>query len=53
MKRFLRIFGRLLILMVFIGAAWLLYDRLKHYTFRQVWDAVTAISIWHSWRPRC
>ena len=46
MKRFLHIFGRLLIVMVFLGAAWLLYDRLKHYTFAQVWNAVAAISVW-------
>ena len=47
MKRFLHIFGRLLIAMVFLAAAWLLYDRLKHYTFRQISDAVAAIPLWH------
>jgi uncharacterized membrane protein YbhN (UPF0104 family) len=47
MKRFLHIFGRVLIALVFLGGAWLLYDRLKHYTFRQICDAVAAISLWH------
>jgi uncharacterized membrane protein YbhN (UPF0104 family) len=47
MRRFLHIFGRLLIVMVFLGAAWLLYNRLKHYTFREISDAVAAIPLWH------
>lgn len=47
MKRILHIFGRLLIAMVFLGAAWLLYDRLRHYTLRQILDAMADISAWH------
>jgi phosphatidylglycerol lysyltransferase len=47
MKRILHLFGRLLVLLIFLGAAWLLYDRLKNYTFREIWDAVTGISVWH------
>ncbi len=43
MKRFLHIFGRLLILAVFLGAAWLLYDRLKEYTVQQIADAIAKI----------
>ena len=46
MKRILHIFGRLLILLVFLGAAWLLYDRLKHYSLRQIVDALGKISAW-------
>jgi phosphatidylglycerol lysyltransferase len=47
MKRILHIFGRLLILAVFLGAAWLLYERLKQYTLQQVRDALGDISVWH------
>jgi phosphatidylglycerol lysyltransferase len=47
MKRILHIFGRLLILLVFLGAAWLLYDRLKQYSLRQILDALANISAWH------
>jgi phosphatidylglycerol lysyltransferase len=47
MKRFLHFFGRLLILTVFLAAAWLLYDRLKQYTLRQIVDALADISWWH------
>jgi phosphatidylglycerol lysyltransferase len=47
MKRFLHFFGRLLILTVFLAAAWLLYDRLKQYTLRQISDALADISWWH------
>lgn len=47
MKRLLPLFGRLLILMVFLGAAWLLYDRLKEYSYAQIRDAVAAIPRWH------
>jgi uncharacterized membrane protein YbhN (UPF0104 family) len=47
MKRFLHVFGRILILSVFLAAAWLLYNRLKQYTFCEVSDAVAAIPTWH------
>ena len=47
MKRILHIFGRLLILLVFLGAAWLLYDRLKQYSLRQILDALADIPAWH------
>jgi phosphatidylglycerol lysyltransferase len=47
MKRFLHIFGRLLIGAVFLGAAWLLYDRLKEHTWQEVSDALLSISPWH------
>jgi phosphatidylglycerol lysyltransferase len=46
MKRVLNHFGRLLILLVFLGAAWLLYDRLKEYTFQDIRDAIARISAW-------
>jgi phosphatidylglycerol lysyltransferase len=44
MKKFLRIFGRLLILFVFLLAAYLLYERLKKFTFREICDALLGIS---------
>jgi len=47
MKRFLNIFGRLLVLAIFLGAAWLLYARLKQYTCQQILDAVSGIAWWH------
>jgi phosphatidylglycerol lysyltransferase len=47
MKRLLNIFGRLLVLAIFLGAAWLLYERLKQFTFQQVCDAVSGIAWWH------
>jgi phosphatidylglycerol lysyltransferase len=43
MNRFLHLFGRLLILFVFLGAAWLLYDRLKEYSYEQIRDALAEI----------
>jgi uncharacterized membrane protein YbhN (UPF0104 family) len=43
MKRFLHIFGRVLILAVFLGAAWMLYDRLKGYTLQEILDAISNI----------
>jgi uncharacterized membrane protein YbhN (UPF0104 family) len=46
MKRFLQIFGHLLVLAIFLGAAWLLYGRLKQYTFQQLCDAIVHISWW-------
>jgi len=46
MKRFLSIFGRLLVVLVFLAGSWLLYHRLKEYTVQQVWDAVTGIPFW-------
>ncbi len=47
MKRVLHIFGRVLILLVFLGAAWLLYARLKQYTPAQIGHALVSISPWH------
>jgi uncharacterized membrane protein YbhN (UPF0104 family) len=45
MKRFWRIFGRLLILAIFLLAAWLLYERLKKFTFREIYDALMGIPL--------
>jgi phosphatidylglycerol lysyltransferase len=45
MKKFFNIFGRLLILLVFLGAAWLLYERLKIYTCREIYDALVGIPL--------
>jgi phosphatidylglycerol lysyltransferase len=47
MKRFLHLFGRLLVLAIFIGAAWLLYERLKHFTLQEIGDALARIPSWH------
>lgn len=47
MRRFFHAFGRLLILLVFLGAAWLLYDRLKTYTLQEILDALSDIPWWH------
>ncbi len=47
MKRALHILGRVLILLIFLAAAWLLYERLRNYTWQQVRDALAAISPWH------
>lgn len=46
MKRLLHIFGHLLVLAIFLGAAWLLYDRLRQYTFQQICDAILGIGWW-------
>jgi uncharacterized membrane protein YbhN (UPF0104 family) len=35
------------VLLVFLAAAWLLYDRLKEYTFGQVREAIAAMPAWH------
>ncbi len=47
MKRFLHRFGRLLVLAIFLAAAWLLYERLKHYTLCQIGNALSGIPWWH------
>ena len=47
MKRLASDFGRLLVLLVFLAAAWLLYDRLKEYTFGQIREAIAAMPTWH------
>jgi phosphatidylglycerol lysyltransferase len=47
MKRVLNHFGRLLVLAIFLGAAWLLYERLKQYTYQEIRDAITGIPTWH------
>lgn len=39
----MNIFGRLLILLIFLGASWLLYERLKRFTFLQIYDALVGI----------
>jgi uncharacterized membrane protein YbhN (UPF0104 family) len=35
------------VLLVFLAAAWLLYDRLKEYTFGQIREAIAAMPTWH------
>ncbi len=47
MNRMLNNFGRFLVLLIFLGAAWLLYDRLKHYSVQQIRDALVGIPMWH------
>ena len=47
MNRLAGHFGRLLVLLVFLAAAWLLYDRLKEYTFGQIREAIAAMPTWH------
>ncbi len=47
MKKFFNIFGRLLILLIFLGAAWLLYERLKRFSFQQIHQSLTGIPISH------
>jgi hypothetical protein len=47
MNRLVSHFGRLLVLLVFLAAAWLLYDRLKEYTFGQIREAIAAMPTWH------
>lgn len=47
MNRLASHFGRLLVLLVFLAAAWLLYDRLKEYTFGQIREAIAAMPTWH------
>jgi phosphatidylglycerol lysyltransferase len=46
MRRIASLFGRLLILSIFLGAAWLLYDRLKEYSPQEIGDAIVGISPW-------
>ena len=45
MRWFFNIFGRLLILAIFLGAAWLLYERLKHFTLRQIYESLLGIPL--------
>jgi uncharacterized membrane protein YbhN (UPF0104 family) len=45
MKRYLNIFGRLLILFIFLLAAWLLYERLKRFTCLEIYDALVGIPL--------
>ena len=47
MNRLASHFGRLLVLLVFLAAAWLLYDRLKEYTFGQIREAIAVMPTWH------
>ena len=47
MNRLASHFGRLLVLLVFLAAAWLLYDRLKDFTFGQIRQAIVAMPTWH------
>ena len=47
MKRALHIFGRALILLIFLAAAWLLYERLKKYSWQEICDALAGIPPWH------
>ena len=47
MKKFFNIFGRILILLIFLGAAWLLYVRLKRFTFQQIYESLVGIPISH------
>ena len=47
MNRLASHFGRLLVLLVFLVAAWLLYDRLKEYTFAQIQEAIATMPTWH------
>jgi phosphatidylglycerol lysyltransferase len=47
MKRILNVFGRLLILLIFLGATWLLYERLKEFTCREIYDALVGIPTSH------
>lgn len=44
MNRIASYFGRLLVLLIFLAAAWLLYHRLKGYTFGEIRAAIAAIS---------
>jgi uncharacterized membrane protein YbhN (UPF0104 family) len=44
MKRWLHLFGRLIVLALFIAAAWLLYKRLEEYTLADIWRAVLQVS---------
>lgn len=43
MNRIASYFGRLLVLLIFLAAAWLLYHRLRGYTFEQIRAAIGAI----------
>jgi phosphatidylglycerol lysyltransferase len=45
MKRFFNIFGRLLILAIFLGAAWLLYGELRQVSFADVYHALMGIHV--------
>ena len=44
MKKLFNIFGRLLILLIFL-AGWLLYDQLKIYTCREIYNALVGIPL--------
>ena len=47
MKRLAGHLGRLLVLLVFLAAARLLYDRLKEYTFERIRKAIVAMPTRH------
>jgi len=47
MKWVWNIFGRLLILLIFLGAAWLLYEQLKRFTFLEIYQSLMGIPISH------
>ena len=47
MKRLLHILGRVLIVAIFLAAAWILYAELKKYSLREIHDALLSISPWH------
>lgn len=46
MKRILHLLGHLLILAIFIAAAWLLYDHVKGHSIQEIIDAVLGIAPW-------
>jgi hypothetical protein len=36
------------VLLVFLAAVWLRYDRLEKYTFGQIREAIAAMPTWHT-----
>src|SRR4029078_6047468 len=49
MKKWLHQLGPLVVVVIFIAAAWLLYRELRHYSARQIKEAVSHIPTWRVW----
>ncbi len=49
MKKLVHRLGPLLVLVIFLGAAWLLFHELRHYHIRDIRQAIGQIPAWRLW----
>ncbi len=49
MKKLVHRLGPLLVLVIFLGAAWLLFHELRHYNIRDIREALGKIPAWRVW----